>query len=127
MRLLLDTHAFIWHREGDARIGLELRRVVGDPRNDVFLSLASVWEMSIKQGLGKLGLKASVQSTVEDGVKNGFRLLPITLPHALAVQDLPPHHGDPFDRLLIAQTQIEGLTLVSRDTAFDAYGVVRLW
>lgn len=83
--------------------------------------------MSIKQGLGKLGLKAGVTATVHAVLKRGVRLLPIDLSHVLAVQHLPPCHGDPFDRLLIAQARVEGLTLVSRDAAFDPYGVARRW
>ena len=95
--------------------------------NELWLSLASVWEMSIKQGLGKLGLRRRVERTVEIAIRHGVRLLPIELAHVLAVRGLPPHHGDPFDRLLIAQAHTEGLALVSRDAALDAYGIVRVW
>ena len=82
--------------------------------------------MSIKEGLGKLGLKIGVSQTVETILRHRVRLLPIELSHVLAVQSLPPHHGDPFDRLLIAQAKAEGLVIVSRDVAFDPYGAQRV-
>ena len=84
------------------------------------MRLASVWEMSIKEGLGKLGLKFGVPKTVETTLRHRVRLLPIELSRVLAIQSLPPHHGDPFDRLLVAQAKIEGLALLSLDARFDA-------
>lgn len=127
MRFLLDTHTAIWATEDDPRLSGLLRDLLADPAHELCLSIASVWEMSIKEGLGKLGLKVGVPKTVDTILRHRVRLLPIELSHVLAVQHLPPHHGDPFDRLLIAQTKIEGLTLLSRDETFDQYGVTRLW
>ena len=103
MRLLADTHTLIWHQGGDARLPITARNLIDDPANEDYLSLCSVWEMSIKQGLGKLGLKTGVSTMIQNAIGHDFRLLPIELAHGLAVQDLPLHHGDPFDRLLIAQ------------------------
>lgn len=128
MRLLLDTHALLWWVDDDPQLSREARRLIGDEENDCYVSLASVWEMAIKCGTGKLKLSVSVQRYCQEHlIANDFQLLPIDLGHVTLVETLPPHHRDPFDRLLITQARHEGLTLVSSDTAFDAYGVTRMW
>lgn len=128
MRLLLDTHTFLWFAAGDPSLSASARRRIEDVRNDKFLSLASVWEMAIKVSLGRLALDLPLVEAVEQGaVENGISLLPIQLPHVVAVASLPLHHRDPFDRLLIAQAQAEGLAIVGRDEAFDDYKVRRIW
>lgn len=119
MRLLLDTHILLWAMLDDPRLGAGLGMKIAGAEA-IFVSAASVWEVSIKSGLGKLDVPADL---FDRALAVGARPLPITWAHARAVQGLPPHHADPFDRLLIAQAQCEGLTLVSRDAKFTAYGI----
>jgi len=120
MRLLLDTHAFLWWMEGGSDLSAEARAAIESPRSTVYLSAASAWEMSIKRAKGRLESPTDVVGAVE---ANGFRELPLSILHAQTLNELPPHHADPFDRVLIAQAQVEGLTIVTRDAAFEAYGV----
>lgn len=128
MRFLLDTHALLWWVDDDPRLSPEARRLIGDQENDCHVSLVSAWEMAIKCATEKLKLSVSVQRYYQEQLPaNDFQLLPIDLAHVTMVEVLPPHHRDPFDRLLIAQARIEGLTLLSIDSAFDAYGVTRIW
>lgn len=128
MRLLLDTHAFLWFLAGDAQLAASARRRIEDTRNERFLSIASVWEMAIKRSVGKLELDEPLAEILDKGTKeNGITLLRISAEHAMGVSDLPWHHRDPFDRLLIAQAIHEGMNVVTRDRAFEAYGVRRVW
>ena len=128
MRLLLDTHAFLWFAAGDGRLSSRARRRIEDPANDKFLSVASVWEIAIKRSLGKLTLSVSLDVLVDDGaVHNGIALLEVARDHAVAVGHLPFHHRDPFDRLLICQAMVEEMAVVSNDAALDAYPIQRLW
>ena len=119
-RLLLDTHAFIWWVSGNESLGPVARGLIANVDNQIFVSAATVWEMSIKQQLGKLIAPADLESVVE---RSGFGSLSIGLFHAQQAGSLPMHHRDPFDRMLIAQAQAEGLTIVTQDSAFPAYGV----
>ena len=122
MRILLDTHVFIWWRAGrpmrpDA---MEAIRTA----DDVFVSAASAWEVAIKSAAGKIRLGAPFA----DGVaQSGFVALPINLVHAAAAGELPPHHRDPFDRMLVAQANVERLTLVSHDRQLEPYGTAVIW
>jgi PIN domain nuclease of toxin-antitoxin system len=119
MKLLLDTHIALWAIAGDPSLGAEfLDRLRHDP--DIFLSPVSLWEITIKQATGKLAGPADLAEQVRD---MGFRELPVTHAHAIAAGRLPPHHRDPFDRMLIAQAVAEGLTLVSRDSSIALYDV----
>jgi len=128
VRLLLDTHVFIWLVSEPERLPTQAARAVMDGGAELLLSVASIWEMSIKYGLGRLQLPVPVGEYVPDRMsRTGTGTLAIRTEHALAVADLPRHHGDPFDRLLIAQAQTDGLTLVSRDPALRAYDVPVLW
>ena len=128
MKLLLDTHAFLWLNAGDASLTKRARRAIDDVRNERYLSIASVWEMAIKISLGKLSLELELGELVQGGaVENGIALLDVQAPHALGVVALPFHHRDPFDRLLVAQARHAECVLVSADVAFDAYGVQRIW
>ena len=128
MRLLLDTHTFLWFVAGDSALSKKARRRIEDLRNDKYLSLASVWEMAVKLSLGKFKLDLPLAETIEVGaVDNGISLLNIELAHVVAVASLPWHHRDPFDRLLIAQAVAEGFTVVGRDASFDDYDVARIW
>jgi PIN domain nuclease of toxin-antitoxin system len=121
MKLLLDSHAFLWWLAEDPKLKAEARQAVADPTSIVHVSAATVWELSIKAALGKLDLDGA--DLVEEIQENDFVELPMTARHSLAAATLPRHHDDPLDRMLIAQAQIEGLTIVTRDPAFRDYGV----
>jgi PIN domain nuclease of toxin-antitoxin system len=128
VRLLLDTHAFLWLNAGDTALSARARRAIEDVRNDRFLSIASLWEIAIKLSLKKLELEVELAELVQGGaIENGIAFIDIAPRHALGVVRLPFHHRDPFDRMLVAQAKAERLVLVSCDTTFDAYGVKRLW
>lgn len=122
MRLLLDTHALLWWL-ADEGLAASAREAISDPANEVAVSAASAWEISIKKSLGKLIAPDDLADQVQ---ASGFAPLPITLAHGLAAGQLPRHHEDPFDRMLIAQAIGEGMTLVTRDKRFDAYRVSTL-
>ena len=122
MRLLLDTHVLLWWM-ADRRLSRRAHAAIADPANQVLVSAATAWEMSIKQALGRLDVPADLPAQLE---ANGFVALPITVGHGLAAGALPRHHDDPFDRMLIAQALVEDLTVASRDERFAAYGVTVL-
>ncbi len=128
MRLLLDTHTLLWWATDRARVSPAALAVCEDASNVLLLSVVSVWEMQIKAQLGKLTLTIPLATLVEREVTtNGMTLLRVELAHVLALDTLPVHHKDPFDRLLIAQGQLEGATLVTSDGVFAHYGISRLW
>ena len=128
MNLLLDTHAFLWFVGNDARLSPAARTAIESPDNQKWVSIASCWEISIKNGLGKLTLSDPVDEFLPREIStNHFSLLSVQLTHATFVAGLPNHHRDPFDRLLIAQSMLESYELVSCDAAFDAYGIQRIW
>ena len=124
MNLLLDTHAIIWSLEAPEKLTLGARAAIEDLGNRVYVSPASTWEMTIKVGTGKLALPPALQSWLPARLA-AVRMaeLPVLMRHTLAVEQLPHHHNDPFDRLLLAQALMEGLTLVTRDPVMGAYGV----
>ena len=119
MSLLLDTHVLLWWLDG-SRLGKAIIARIADPGELVVVSAASIWEAAIKAALGKLETPEALSAVVVD---EGFEPLPITFAHAEHAGALPPHHRDPFDRMLIAQAFIEGLTVVTHDPAFDPYGL----
>lgn len=128
MRLILDTHAIFWSLEEPSRVGAAAMAAMADPANDRLLSAATVWELAIKVGQGKLTLSLPYRQWVEKAITElALTLLPVTVEYAERQSTLPPHHKDPFDRLLIAQALVEGIPVVSVDAAFDAYGVTRVW
>jgi PIN domain nuclease of toxin-antitoxin system len=128
VRLLLDTHAFLWWLDGDASLSRSAREALADEASDVFLSTASAWEITTKYRLGRLPGAAAVAADVAACMADqGFLELPITLAHGEKAGSLPGPHRDPFDRMLIAQAMIDDLVLVSNEAAFDAYGARRLW
>jgi PIN domain nuclease of toxin-antitoxin system len=127
MRLLVDTHAFLWHRVGDRRLSDAARSAIDDAATDWYLSAASVWEIAIKAGLGRITLPSTVSEYIADKTREGLQVMAIEGRHAAAVERLPSHHHDPFDRLLIAQAKAEQLTIVTADPVFEKYGIGVLW
>jgi PIN domain nuclease of toxin-antitoxin system len=128
VNLLLDTHSFIWFIEDNPTLSTDARVFIEEPGNDIFLSMASVWEMAIKVSLDKLHLSQPFDLFIpQQLLLNNITLLDIAVNHTLRVATLPFHHRDPFDRLLIAQSLLEEMPIISIDSAFDAYGVNRLW
>lgn len=128
MRLLLDTHTFIWLDASPDQLSTEAQHILHDPHNDLLLSLVSVWEVQIKAQLGRLDIRGELAGIIQEQQEiNGIELLPITLPHVLALSELPPHHRDPFDRLLISQARVEDIILVTRDENISKYPVDVLW
>jgi PIN domain nuclease of toxin-antitoxin system len=128
VRLLLDTHAFLWWIADDARLPAATRERLLDRADELFVSIASIWEIAIKVGIGRLRTPGDLQGFLADQLaKTAFSVLPIAFEHVVAVHALPKHHRDPFDRLLIAQSRKEGLVLVSRDRRFGLYDVDLAW
>jgi PIN domain nuclease of toxin-antitoxin system len=123
MRLLLDTHVFIWWNSGTEAIAPRLRAGIADPRNQVFISAASVWEIGLKRAIGRLSFSQPIVAAI---AAHRFQLLAITGEHAEAAAALPRHHTDPFDRLLVAQADLEGLVLGTQDRKMQAYEVALL-
>ena len=122
MRLLLDTHTFLWAITDDPKLGPLSRELITHQANAVFLSHGSLWEIAIKHALGRGDMPLSAREAIPWAEQSGFDLLPIDLPHLLALELLPLHHRDPFDRLLVAQAISGPFTLLSADAAFSAYG-----
>jgi PIN domain nuclease of toxin-antitoxin system len=128
VNLLLDTHSLLWFLNEDPQLVPNAKALIEDSSNRKFLSIASCWEIAIKIGLNKLDLGEPVSTFLpRELLVNKFDLLHIELVHALHVEKLPRHHRDPFDRLLVSQSIIEKIAIVSSDEKFDSYGVVRLW
>jgi PIN domain nuclease of toxin-antitoxin system len=124
VKLLLDSHAFLWWLAEDQKLSPEAREAVANPAAIVHVSAATIWELAIKAALGKLDLQGA--DLVEEIAENDFVELPMTARHSSVAANLPRHHQDPFDRMLIAQAQVEGLTVVTRDPAFRSYGIALL-
>jgi PIN domain nuclease of toxin-antitoxin system len=119
VRLLLDTHALIWWLSDDRELSDVARSAIADPASVVYVSAAGAWEMSIKQARGRLRMSGDLAAILAQG---DLVELPITVAHAELAGALPPHHADPFDRMLVAQATLEGLTVVTRDPDFALYG-----
>ena len=128
MRFLLDTRTFIWWDSEPAKLSPVALLVCQDWAHTLLLSVASVWEMQIKIGLGKLTLRLPLAAIIDSQRRiNHLEILPVELDHVLALENLPAHHKDPFDRLLIAQANAEGAILVSRDPVFAKYPINVIW
>jgi PIN domain nuclease of toxin-antitoxin system len=128
MNFILDTHTLIWWSIDPIRLSQQARNLLDDESNTVFLSIISVWEMQIKLQIGKLTLQMPLPELIKDQQEtNDLQLLPIELTHIYALTNLPNHHRDPFDRLLIAQATVEQVPIVSIDSVFDNYPIQRLW
>lgn len=127
MRLMLDTHTVIWHIEHNPVLSVAASTAIKNVNNEIFVSAVSLWEMTIKVSLGKLKLPKAVRDIANELRESGVVFVPISEDHAMATEALPWHHRDPFDRMLIAQAQVENLTLVTRDGVFSQYDVPRIW
>jgi PIN domain nuclease of toxin-antitoxin system len=128
MRLLLDTHAFIWLTSQGAQMSSAAWRLLRDPDNDLLVSIASIWEMGIKSNHGKLTLADPFPQFVRRGfAENKIDLLPISVDHVVRLDRLPRHHKDPFDRMIVAQALEEDIPVIGRDRMLDEYGVDRRW
>lgn len=128
MKVLLDTHAFLWFDAAREKLSNTAAEALSNPDNEIYLSTASVWEMQIKAQLRRLELRIPLPELIQSQrATNNIRILPIELEHLYAVADLPPHHNDPFDRLLLAQAQVENCSLMSCDSAFAAYDAQLIW
>jgi PIN domain nuclease of toxin-antitoxin system len=128
MRVLLDSHTLLWWLIGDPRLSRRALDVIEQAAGSIFISAASIWEIAIKAAKGKLRLPLGAENRIRDEMTSaGFIELPVTWEHAFAVRSLSAHHLDPFDRLLIAQCRIEGLTIVTNDKLLRRYQVDCLW
>lgn len=128
MSLLLDTHSFLWFIAGSSKLSEPARLSIENPETELYLSIASLWEMAIKISLGKLQLGEAFGELIPAQLsQNGISLLQISVDHTAGVIQLPFHHRDPFDRLIIAQAQSENLPIISTDSVFDAYDIERIW
>jgi PIN domain nuclease of toxin-antitoxin system len=128
MKVLLDTHVFLWLIIGDERLSKKARKAFLDPQNQIFLSAVSLWEIGIKVSLGKLSLKDGWVKQFEKEMKiNTIQVLPIEITHCENISTLPFHHRDPFDRMLISQATVERMAILTADSRFSDYGVKCIW
>jgi len=127
MNYLLDTHTLIWFLNGDENLSLKARKAIESSEAANFVSIASLWEMTIKISLGRLELNTSFEQIGEEINNNNFKMLPISFQDTLTISSLPFHHRDPFDRLLIAQSLNNDFILISKDKFFDSYRIKTIW
>ena len=128
MRALLDTNSFIWFISGSDRLSVNARNLIADIKNDLFLSVASLWEIAIKTSIGRLELLRPFDQLIPSQLEeNAINILPIELNHLSQIIELPFHHRDPFDRLIIAQGMIEELPVISSDASFRMYPIEVIW
>ena len=123
MQLLIDTHVLIWFLEGNKSLSKPHRQIISDSQNDVLVSIASLWEIAVKISLGKLTLAKPLADVIKQIAVENIEVLPILPKHTLQVSILPFHHRDPFDRIIIAQLQVENLPIVTNDIEFSHYGI----
>ena len=128
MRLLIDSHALIWYVDQHQQLSQASHAAISDSSNELLLSAGSIWEIAIKIGLGKLVLTEPYLTWISKALSDlDITVLPITVEYADAQANLPRHHGDPFDRLMVAQALVEEVSIVSADARMDAYGITRIW
>lgn len=128
MKILLDTHTFLWWVAEDAQISLKAKEIIANPDNKIYFSVVSAWEIIIKVGTGKLSLSEPPETYIPSRIASSqFEILPVQMPHILKINTLPNFHKDPFDRLLIAQSLVEDLSLVTIDNAISQYPVKTIW
>ena len=120
-KFLIDTHVFLWFSEGSKELSQIARELIEDKGNHIYLSIASLWEISIKSATGKLNIARGYNTVIDDVVGNDIEILPINFAHTLVQNKFPFHHRDPFDRIIAAQAIVEGLPLISRDEIFVNY------
>lgn len=128
MKYLVDTNAWIGFFQGQSGFGSRARQVMCDTPWECRISIASIWEAAIKIGLGKLKLPYDLEADLPELIsQNGFEMLPVSFAEAAAVSTLDQIHGDPFDRIMVSQSRLNGLKIISRDRVFESYGIVRVW
>jgi len=131
MKYIIDTHTFIWFTEGSPELSLRAKNIISDKNNQIFLSVGSLWEISIKTALGKLEVFADYELIIDDVIGNDIEILPINFAHTVIQNKLPFHHRDPFDRIIASQAIVENIDLISIDEIFDSYFnnqiVKRIW
>lgn len=127
MRVLIDTHALLWWLQEHPSLSNKAHKAISSTENQVSVSTATVWELAIKNNSGKLEISGLLDDFESKLSEEGMLVLQISLDHALRAGALPLHHKDPFDRMLVAQAQAEGFSLISNDTVFDRYGLRRIW
>jgi PIN domain nuclease of toxin-antitoxin system len=126
--VLLDTHTVFWSADDPSKLSVAALTAIQDPANDRLLSAATIWELAIKVGLRKLVLSLPYRQWMDKAIADlKLSILPVTVGYAERLSLLPPHHKDPFDRLMITQALVDGIPVVSTDAAFDPYGVTRIW
>jgi PIN domain nuclease of toxin-antitoxin system len=124
VRLLIDTHVLLWWRDDSLRLSDHVRREIANPNNEICVSVVTLWEIVLKRGSGKLQFPDDLEQVVRE---ESFTLVPIDFRHLRTAEALPPLHGDPFDRMLIAQAIVEGAPLVTNDQAISRYGIATVW
>jgi len=127
MNYLLDTHTLIWFLSGDTELSVKARKAIEAESSNIFVSIASIWEIAIKVNLGRLDLKITFNQLRNEIEKNGFELLPITFNDILSLNELPMIHRDPFDRIIISQSLSNNFMLISKDKTFKSYQIKLLW
>ena len=128
MKYLLDTHTFLWIIDDSENLTDKVRKIYLDGANEIYLSVASIWEMAIKISLNKLSIRGQLEKFIDrHAIENNIRLLSIQPHHIFPIEKLPFHHRDPFDRLLLSQCIQEKMYLLSKDEEFDKYGIHRIW
>jgi PIN domain nuclease of toxin-antitoxin system len=128
MRVLIDSHALIWYVDQDNLLGPASHAAISDPTNDLLLSAGSIWEIGIKVGLGKLVLTQPFKPWMNQAISDlDVTVLPLSVEYVDVQSNLPRHHGDPFDRLIVAQAIVEQVSIISADANLDAYGITRVW
>jgi PIN domain nuclease of toxin-antitoxin system len=127
MAYLIDTHAFLWYIDGNPHLSEEAKAVIDNRESSRYISISSLWEIAIKESLGKLALTKPFETLQEYVIANNFVLLSVAFNHLLQLKELPHHHKDPFDRLLISQAITENLSIISADQHFKAYPVNVIW
>ena len=131
MKYLIDTHIFLWFVENSVKLRQNVKSIIEDKNSEIFISIASIWEISIKTSSGKLQIKGTFDSIKDDLTDNSIEILPIDFAHTVENNKLPFHHRDPFDRIIIAQAIVENLDFISADAVFDDYlagkSIARIW
>ena len=127
MKIILDTHTFIWFINGDKKLSARAKKEILRPSNTKFISIASIWEIAIKISLKKLKINYPFKEILSQIEENGFEILPIDFEHTLLVSQLEFHHRDPFDRLIVAQSKLEDMKIVTRDKNFQKYNAKVIW